>query len=218
MKQIKMINVQNETDKVLAALGLADTDIACSYLQGVVKLSGMVKNCGQKAIVEEVAKQVIGVNDVVSQIVVENYQGILPADDSIRVQIQSAFKNHWLIPHQKIAVAVTSGNVSLEGIVQWEYQKARAISIAQNIEGVNQVMDHILIHSDIANAIDLIAVEEALKNNWALNSERINVSFSDNTVYLNGTVSSLAEKDLAEQIAWHVKGVWSVENNLVLDY
>lgn len=213
-----MMDIQNETEKVLAALGLADTDIKCNYLQGVVNLSGTVKNYGQKAIVEEVVKQVDGVKDVISQIIVANNSEVSPSDDSIKAQVQSAFKSHWLIPHQKIAVEVANGNVSLSGIVQWEYQKVKALSMAQRIGGVNNVTDNILVRSDIENAIEVVVVEEALKDNWALNATKIKVSVIGNTVCLNGTVSSLAEKNLAEHIAWNIKGVWSVENNLVLDY
>lgn len=140
------------------------------------------------------------------------------SDDSIRHAILNAFKSHWLIPHSKIHVEVVSGHVILKGLVGWEYQKNKAIAVARNIKGVQNVTDKIALQADVEDELEKLAVEEGLRNNWALNTEHINVTVAGNTIHLAGTVSSLEQKQLAERIAWNVKGAWNVENNLVVDY
>lgn len=213
-----MTSIQNEIDEVLSALGLSGAAITATDLLGVVRLSGTVANCGQKAIAEEVVKQVTGVKEVINEIILINNQETTSSDDCTRAAIQNALKNHWLIPHQKIAVKVTNGNVSLDGMVRWEYQKTKILSIIRKINGVKNVTDKILIQSEIEDAIEAWAVQEALKSNWALDGSDIKAMVKESTVCLTGTVCSLVQQELAEDIAWKVKGVWNVENNLVIDY
>ena len=58
----------------------------------------------------------------------------------------------------------------------------------------------------------------ALKLNWALNSQNIKVKVSGTKITLIGTVSSWYQKEEAERIAWSTPGVWSVDNDLFIEY
>lgn len=215
---MKKEEVQNELDKVLASAALSGASITATYLEGVVRLSGTVKDYWQKSVVEEAMKKAIGVKEIIDEIIVACWEEELQSDDSIRAEIKTAFKRHWLIPHQKISIKFTLGNATLEGIVRWKYQKDKAISVAKKIKGVRNITDKILIQSDVEDAFEKKAVEEALKNNWALDAKLIKVAVVGDTVYLTGTVCSLEQKVQAENVAWKVHGVWNVENDLVVDY
>jgi osmotically-inducible protein OsmY len=83
---------------------------------------------------------------------------------------------------------------------------------------VRGVTNHIKIKSEIQNEIDKKDVERALKNNWTLHSQNILVRVDGTTVILTGAVSSLYQKDLAEKTAWKTPGVWSVDNQLVVQH
>lgn len=58
------------------------------------------------------------------------------------------------------------------------------------------------------------SVKSRLVADKASNMTRVNVDTNNATVYLNGTVESPEQKARAEQLAWQVKGVKSVVNNL----
>ncbi|MEX2146689.1 MAG: BON domain-containing protein [Candidatus Rokuibacteriota bacterium] len=58
------------------------------------------------------------------------------------------------------------------------------------------------------------SVKTKLVADKASNMTRVNVDTNNATVYLNGTVESPEQKARAEQLAWQVKGVKSVVNNL----
>ena len=57
-------------------------------------------------------------------------------------------------------------------------------------------------------------VKSKLVADTASNLTRVNVDTNNATVYLNGIVESPEHKARAEQLAWQVKGVKSVVNNL----
>jgi hyperosmotically inducible protein len=58
------------------------------------------------------------------------------------------------------------------------------------------------------------SVKSKLVADKASNMTRVNVDTNNATVYLNGTVETPEHKARAEQLAWQVKGVKSVVNNL----
>lgn len=58
------------------------------------------------------------------------------------------------------------------------------------------------------------SVKSKLVADKASNMTRVNVDTNNATVYLNGTVENPEHKARAEQLAWQVKGVKSVVNNL----
>ena len=63
-----------------------------------------------------------------------------------------------------------------------------------------------------------INIESALRRNWSVNDNDIHVEVSGTTVTLAGTVKSWYQRDEAEKIAWNAPGVWSVDNELIVEY
>ena len=76
----------------------------------------------------------------------------------------------------------------------------------------------LLLKSIIHYAIEKKDVEKALARSWAFNSNDISVKVSGTNVTLTGIVSSIYQKEEAGRLAWKTPGIWSVENNLVVDY
>jgi osmotically-inducible protein OsmY len=60
-------------------------------------------------------------------------------------------------------------------------------------------------------------VEGVLKDSSILSGCHIKVKISKSKVTLTGMVCTLLQKGEAEKIAWKAVGVWSVENELVID-
>jgi osmotically-inducible protein OsmY len=84
--------------------------------------------------------------------------------------------------------------------------------------GVKGVVNDIRIAPSIPEDVEKIDVEEALKRNWSIEADNIDVSVSGKKVTLKGSVDSWYQKDEAGKIAWNAPGVLEVENDLVIDY
>lgn len=61
-------------------------------------------------------------------------------------------------------------------------------------------------------------IEYALANNWSTDNRKIQVSVSGHRVKLHGIVDSDYQKDEAKRLAWNASEVWSIENELVVDF
>ncbi|MFD2146180.1 BON domain-containing protein [Mucilaginibacter antarcticus] len=57
-----------------------------------------------------------------------------------------------------------------------------------------------------------------MQRNSSIDDLDIQVDVAGNKVTLRGTVDSFYAKDEAEQIAWNAPGVWTVDNELVIEY
>ena len=67
------------------------------------------------------------------------------------------------------------------------------------------------LQQDVQNAM-------ALTRNWAIDDRNIQVKVDGNNVTLQGKVGSLYQKDEAARIAWNAPGVWTVDNELLVEY
>ncbi|HBX49652.1 MAG TPA: ornithine aminotransferase [Bacteroidales bacterium] len=185
---------------------------------GVVTLSGVVDSYMKKTEAETAAKNVAGVKAVVEKIEIR-FDGMGKKDDSeVAKEILSAFKWAWSVPTDKVKVKVEDGWVTLEGELQWNYQRDAAKKSIQYLHGVRGVTNHITIKSEAKEAIQTLDIERALGRNWSINSKNIHVRVSDKTVTLSGTVHSSYQKDEAGRIAWNAPGVWIVNNELEIVY
>jgi osmotically-inducible protein OsmY len=127
-------------------------------------------------------------------------------------------KWNWEVPEEKIKVKVENGWVTLEGELQWNYQREAAKKAINNLSGVLGVTNNIKIKSETHDAIEKKAIECALQRNSSIDDLDIQVDVVGNNVTLSGTVDSFYAKDEAEQIAWNAPGVWTVDNELVIEY
>lgn len=192
-------------------------EIGVTAKDGVVTLMGTVDAYYKKIKAENAAKNVDGVKAVVEEIKVK-YSSTPKSDEDIADDILKALKENWNVSHEKIQVKVENGWVTLDGQVTWNYQKEAANKSINHLTGVKGVTNHIKIKAEIQNEIEKKNIVQALKSNWTLHSENIFVRVEGTRVILTGAVSSLHQKDLAEKIVWKTPGIWSVDNQLVVEH
>jgi osmotically-inducible protein OsmY len=161
---------------------------------------------------------VSGVKAVVEKIKIEFGSMSKTSDGELAKEILNAFKWNWEVPDDKVKVKVEDGWVTLDGELQWNYQRESAKKSVSKLFGVKGVINNIKIKSETADAIEKKDIENALVRNWSTDDQDIRVKVSGNRVTLNGTVDSLYQKDEAERIAWNAPGVWTVDNELVIEY
>jgi osmotically-inducible protein OsmY len=168
---------------------------------------------------ENAAKRVEGVKAVVENIEVKFNNGWGKKDDNeIATEVLNALKWHWQIPNDKVKVQVEKGWITLAGELQWNYQKESAKDVVKNLLGVTGVTNNITIKSETQDQIEKRDIEKALRRNWSIDDQDITVKASDHKATLTGTVDSWYQKDEAGRIAWNAPGVWTVDNELVVEY
>jgi len=185
---------------------------------GVVTLTGNVDSYAKKKEAETAAKNVAGVKAVVDDIEVKLDQGAVKNDTDIANQVIKELKSNLTVPDSRIKVIVDNGWVTLEGILQWNFQREAAINAIKYLTAVRGVINKIKIQSEVNDEIEKKKVEDALRRNWAIDSDKIHVSAHGTTITLSGIVDSVFQKDEAERIAWKTPGIWYVDNLLVVEY
>ncbi len=193
-------------------------EIGVTAKDGVITLTGVVDSYSKKLEAENAAKNVAGVKAVVEKIVVAFGHMGVKNDNEVAGEVVTAFKHNWEIPDEKVKVKVEQGWLTLDGVVQWNYQKEAAQKAVRYLAGVKGVTNNISVTPDGHDSIEKLDIEHALARNWAIDDEDIQVGVIGNRVTLNGTVDSVYQKDEAGRIAWNAPGVWSVDNELVIDY
>src|SRR5882757_1365582 len=192
------------------------SDIAVSVKNGVVTLAGFVKSYTDKYEAEAAAKRVAGVTAVANDIEVRMPSVDERPDPEIARDAVAAIKSQLPISSEHIKIVVKNGWVTLEGQVEWQYQRQTAESAVRRIKGVKGVSNLIQLQPRARPDEIKRKIQEAFKRNAEVDANRIMVETNGGEVILNGTVRSWVEREEAERVAWSAPGVTKVEDRIVV--
>ena len=137
-------------------------------------------------------------------------------DPEIARDAVTAIKNRLPISSEHIKVVVKNGWLTLEGDVEWQYQKESAENAVRWVRGVKGVTNLIQVKPRVAPSEIKRKIEEAFRRSAEVDANRITVEASGGEVVLKGTVRSWAERQEAERAAWAAPGVTKVDNRIAI--
>jgi osmotically-inducible protein OsmY len=191
-------------------------EIGVAVKEGVVTLTGWVDSLQKKWAAEEAALRVRGVRGVANDIEVRLPTMAERTDADIATAALAALKWDALVPDDRVKVTVSKGWVTLEGEVDWQFEKVDAERAVQRLAGVRGVTNLITVKSRPKPQDFKKKIEDALVRSAETDAQQISVEVQGSKVILRGTVRSWAEKKEAERVVWSAPGVTSVDNQIVI--
>ena len=192
------------------------SDVGVSVDQAVVTLRGNVSTYSEKLAAERVALRVYGVKAVANDLVVHIATPFERTDTEIAQAAVAALQWNTLVPKDRLTVTVAKGWLTLNGNLDWQYQKDAAAKAVAHLTGVKGVTNNVTVQPRVKSVAVREKIEDAFKRSAEIDARRINVTALDGKVILSGNVHSWAERQEAERAAWAAPGVTQVEDRLTI--
>jgi osmotically-inducible protein OsmY len=191
------------------------TDIAVGVNSGVVTLAGFVRSYSERRLAETAAKRVAGVLAVANDLEVRLPDMDQRPDPDIARDAVARIKEELPYAWENIRVVVKNARLTLEGEVEWNYQRERAEAAVHGVRGVEGITNSIEVKPRAASEDIRRKIEEALRRAAGIDASRITIESNGSEAILKGTVRSWAERQEAERAAWSA-GVAKVDNRIVI--
>lgn len=194
-------------------------EIGVSVTDGVVSLTGWVDSYTKKWVSERTAHRVRGVKAVANDIEVRLPSSVDRTDADIAAAATRALQWDAFVPIERLDVTVSRGWVTLQGEVEWQYQRRAAERAVRRLSGVRGVTNLVAVRPRIKPAPDDLRhrIEDAMVRSAETDAERVRVEVNGDQIILSGTVRAWSEKEEAERVAWSAPGVSSVDNRVMVD-
>jgi osmotically-inducible protein OsmY len=193
-------------------------EIGVTVEEGVVTLTGWVDNYAKKWAAERAAHRLQRVRAVANDIEVRLPTSASRTDADIAIAATRALEWDAFVPVENLEVTVANGWVTLRGEVEWEYQRRAAERSVRRLTGVHGVSNGVLVRPRTTPEPEELKhrIESALVRTVETDAERITIDVQEDTVTLEGTVSSWLEREEAERVAWSAPGVTVVDNHITV--
>jgi osmotically-inducible protein OsmY len=190
--------------------------VGVAVKEGVVTLTGHLDTYAEKAAVERVLKRVVGVKAIALELDVRLAPGHVRSDTDIARAAEQALGWNSMVPAGKVRVIVDKGWITLQGQLEWDYQRRSAEKTVRALAGVVGVSNEVAITPRAVPADVAQRIREALMRQVQREVKHLDVRVNGGTVTLQGEVHSWHERNAAQGAAWAAPGVVQVINELTL--
>src|SRR5581483_2399636 len=114
-------------------------------------------------------------------------------DEALAKAAACAIAWNTMLANTNIQVFVDKGRITLQGTVNWHYQRRAADRTVRYLAGVKDVNNHLTVKPVAERAVVQSQIHDALLRNASLDAERIRVELRGDRAILTGTVSSWLE-------------------------
>lgn len=189
-------------------------DILVSVKDGVVTLDGFTHSYSDRNRAERAAKRVKGVSAIANDITVKLRTQDEKTDPEIARAAISAIRSALPELADNLKIVVREGVVTIEGAVEWNFQREAAEDAVRPTEGIKNLVNLVTLKPK-AQAYEIREkIENALTRSAQVEAKRIKVETDGSEVVLSGEVNSWAERWEAERSAWSAPGVTKVTNHI----
>jgi osmotically-inducible protein OsmY len=183
---------------------------------GAVVLTGKVSSFAHRCASVRAAERVYGVRAVADEIEIKMGSADERDDGDIAEALSRQIKWHSAIP-TSVTAEVLDGHVTLNGSVNWSYQRDEAARAVRFVTGVKSFANLITVTPHAPKVTDLESrVGKAIERLADLDARSIRVTEIDGRVQLHGHVHSISEKRAASRSAAGAPGVTEVDNEIVV--
>ena len=192
--------------------------IGVEVMEGVVTLTGVVSSYAHKLAAQGAAHRVNGVLDVANEVEVRPDGIFVRTDADIALAVRHGLEWDALVPDERIKSTVSDGWVTLEGDVDFWYQRQDAERTVLRLEGVIGVTNQITVAPKKVDPKELREeIEGALERRADREAERLRIEVHDGAVDLFGRVHSWREKRAVLGSISHAPGVAAIRDHLRID-
>jgi len=193
------------------------TDIGVIVKDGVVTLTGQLTNYAEKYAAERAVRRVSGVKALAVEIEVRLSPSYKRSDSDIATAVQHAIDWNVVIPDNCIQPKVEKGWLTLNGEVEWNYQRKAAERAVRDLQGIVGVTNLVKVKPKVATGDIQKNINDALVRQAEREARKLEIKVDGSRVTLHGKVHSWAELRAVQGAAWAAPGVSTVENDLTVE-
>lgn len=195
---------------------LHSAEIGVTVKDGIVTLLGYVDNYIQQLAAENAAKRVKDVRAVAVDLTINLPHEQRRTDSDLAAAALNALKWSSFVPEDRIKLKVDKGWISMDGDVEWQFQKESAYHAVKDLIGIHGVINHIIVRPRLSPVIVKDVIKKALERSAEIEADRINILTDGGRIVLKGKVRSWAERNEVERAVWATPGVIDVKDELTI--
>jgi osmotically-inducible protein OsmY len=196
---------------------LNSAQIGVAVKDGLVTLSGYVDTYYKKIKAEDAVKKIIAVRGLVEGLQVGMSPVYKKSDGDIALATLSVLKQHTSIPDENIKIKVEDGIITLEGQVDWYYQRKLAEEAIQGLAGIRGIVNNLIIKSVVTSENIKKRIIDAFQRNALVDASKLSVEIIGTKAILRGNARSYAEKQDAELAAYNAPGIFEIDNRITIE-
>ena len=181
--------------------------------EGIVNITGRVRNFSEKKHIEEVVKSVNGVIGIVSDVSVDLYgQEMCLNPELAKSVVRVLYLNGLLKKGSNVQALMDNSILTLTGNVENSSQKESIEECMRSIYGIKDVLNKITVDQKISSKAVKKKIAGCFIQSARVDAGSINVDVEGGEVVLKGKVKSWREYVDAYEAAYTIPGVTHVEN------